>query len=81
MLELWGWELRTGERFEALAHPRGTFELITVTKGTLSLEVFDVAHDIEAGGSALARIDVSHAYACAGRGVVHFTMAIADWGR
>src|SRR4029079_18767590 len=37
MLELWSWELRPGERYEAPAHPEGTEELIHVVRGRLSL--------------------------------------------
>src|SRR3954464_15438323 len=37
MLELWSWELRPGERYEAPAHPQGTQELLHVTSGRLAL--------------------------------------------
>src|SRR5262245_63777834 len=33
MLELWGWELRPGDRYDAIAHPPGTVELVHVTQG------------------------------------------------
>ena len=39
MLEMWQWELKPGERFEASRHGRGTRELIHVTSGRLFLEV------------------------------------------
>jgi transcriptional regulator with XRE-family HTH domain len=39
MLELWTWELRPGERYDAVAHPDGTQELLHVTHGRLALIV------------------------------------------
>src|SRR5947208_15218650 len=36
MLELWSWELRPGERYEAPAHPEGTQELLHVTSRRLT---------------------------------------------
>ena len=39
MLEMWQWELKPGERFDASRHGRGTRELIHVTSGRLFLEV------------------------------------------
>ncbi|WP_246088651.1 helix-turn-helix domain-containing protein [Phreatobacter stygius] len=79
MLELWTWEIQPGERYEAQAHPADTQELIHVTDGTLALEVDGTIHLVEPGGSAFARTDRSHAYACAGPEPVRFTMAVAEW--
>jgi len=79
MLELWSWELRPGERYDAPAHPQGTEELIHVVRGRLSLAFGDVRYAIESGGSAVAHTDRPHAYACDGRKPVHFTMVVAEW--
>ncbi|MBN8944477.1 MAG: helix-turn-helix transcriptional regulator [Rhizobiales bacterium] len=78
MLELWHWELRPGERYEAQPHPAGTRELIHVTQGLLALEVDGTTYRIEAGGSAFACTDRPHAYGCAGPDAVRFTMAVAE---
>src|SRR5262245_28456123 len=78
MLELWTWELRPGERYEAPAHPRGTEELIHVTHGRLALAFGDVSYLIQTGGSASAHTDRPHAYACDGRTAVRFTMVVAE---
>jgi transcriptional regulator with XRE-family HTH domain len=78
MLELWSWELRPGERYEAPAHPKGTQELIHVTHGTLALAFGDVTYVIQTGGSASAHTDRPHAYACDGRIAVRFTMVVAE---
>jgi len=79
MLELWSWELKPGERYEAQAHPHGTEELIHVVRGRLALAFADVSYVVETGGSAVAHTDRPHAYACDGRKPVHFTMVVAEW--
>lgn len=79
MLELWRWELRPGERYNAPAHPEGTQELLHVVRGRLALAFGEVSYIIETGGSAAARTDRPHAYACEGRRAVQFTMVVAEW--
>lgn len=79
MLELWSWELRPGERYDAPAHPEGTQELIHVAQGRLTLVFGEVGYLIDAGGSAVAHTDRPHAYACEGTKPVRFTMVVAEW--
>ena len=79
MLELWSWELRRGERYDAPAHPQGTEELIHVIRGRLALVFGEVSYVIETGGSAVAHTDRPHAYACDGKRPVQFTMVVAEW--
>jgi transcriptional regulator with XRE-family HTH domain len=79
MLELWSWTLRPGERYDALAHPEGTQELIHVEQGSLALAFGDVRYVIAAGGSAIAHTDRPHAYAAEGKRPVRFTMVVAEW--
>jgi transcriptional regulator with XRE-family HTH domain len=79
MLELWSWELRPGERYEAQAHPQGTEELLHVMRGRLALAFGDVTYVVERGGSAVAHTDRPHAYSCEGRAAVQFTMVVAEW--
>src|SRR3954453_4820627 len=78
MLELWSWELRPGERYDASAHPAGTEELIHVVTGRLALVFDDVSYVIGSGGSAAARTDRPHAYVCDGKKSVRFTMVVAE---
>ena len=78
MLELWTWELRAGERYEAPAHPVGTQELIHVLGGALTLAFGEVSYVIAKGGSAVARTDRPHAYACDGRRPATFTMVVSE---
>jgi transcriptional regulator with XRE-family HTH domain len=79
MLELWRWELRAGERYDAPAHPPGTQELMHVVRGRLGLVFGEVSYVIETGGSAVAHTDQPHAYACEGRRPVQFMMVVAEW--
>jgi transcriptional regulator with XRE-family HTH domain len=81
MLELWSWELKPGERHDSPAHPEGTQELIHVLKGTLTLAFPSVSYVVEAGAAAVAFTDRRHAYACAGKTPVSFTMVVAEWHR
>jgi len=81
MLELWTWELRPGERYDAQAHPVGTQELIHVESGALTLAFGEVSYVIKQGGSAVAHTDRPHAYACDGKRSTHFTMVVSEWHR
>jgi transcriptional regulator with XRE-family HTH domain len=79
MLELWSWQLRPGERYEAPAHPEGTQELINVVQGKLALGFGGIHYIVDAGGSAVAYTDRPHAYECAGKRATTFTMVVAEW--
>jgi DNA-binding XRE family transcriptional regulator/quercetin dioxygenase-like cupin family protein len=78
MLELWMWELRPGERYDAIAHPAGTQELLHVTHGRLAVTVDAVTYTIAAGRAASARTDRPHGYGCLGGRAVRFTMVVAE---
>ncbi|GLQ88787.1 helix-turn-helix domain-containing protein [Dyella flagellata] len=81
MLEHWMWELHPGERFQAHAHPAGTQELFHVLEGELLLELRGSRFKIGKGSSAHARTDCDHAYACAGKKKLRFTMVVLEPGR
>ncbi len=78
MLELWTWELRPGDRYDAIAHPAGTQELLHVTHGRLALTVGAVTFAIATGRSASALTDRPHSYGCLGGRPVRFTMVVAE---
>jgi transcriptional regulator with XRE-family HTH domain len=78
MLELWAWVLRPGEEYVAVAHPAGTQELLHVARGRLAVTVGGTRAEIAAGRGAVAYSDRPHAYACAGRRPVSFTMVVAE---
>jgi transcriptional regulator with XRE-family HTH domain len=78
MLEMWRWELKPGERFEASRHGRGTRELIHVTSGRLFLEVEGKGTIVGAGATAIALTDRPHAYSNPGKSSVCFFMTVDE---
>jgi transcriptional regulator with XRE-family HTH domain len=78
MLEMWQWELKPGERFEASRHGRGTRELIHVTSGKLFLEVEGQGTIVALGATAVAKTDRPHGYANLGKSPVHFVMTVHE---
>jgi transcriptional regulator with XRE-family HTH domain len=78
MLEMWQWELKPRERFDASRHGRGTRELIHVTSGRLLLEVEGTGTIIAAGASAIALTDRPHAYSNPGKSSVRFFMTVDE---
>lgn len=78
MLEVWQWELKPGERYEAARHGRGTRELIHVTSGKLLIDVERQTTLIAAGATAIARTDRPHAYANPGKTAVRFFMTVHE---
>ena len=78
MVELWRWEMYPGESFSSQGHPQGTLELFHVEKGTLKCVVGETELLIPAGSSAVAKTDVAHTYANAGRTKLVFTMSVTE---
>ena len=78
MLEMWQWELKPGERFDASRHGRGTRELIHVTSGRLFLEVEGRGTIVGSGTTAIAQTDRPHAYSNPGKSSVRFFMTVDE---
>jgi transcriptional regulator with XRE-family HTH domain len=78
MLEMWQWELKPGERFEAGRHGRGTREIIHVSSGKLFLEIEGLGAIVAAGATAMAQTDRPHAYANHGKSPVRFIMTVHE---
>lgn len=78
MLEMWQWELKPGERFEANSHGRGTRELIHVTSGKLFLEVEGQGTIVAVGATAVALTDRPHSYANLSKSPVRFVMTVHE---
>lgn len=76
-LELWEWRLMPGEGNSSDAHPQGTWEILHVTAGTLTLTVDGVAHQVAAGASAVFAADAAHAYRNEHGEPADFTMAVS----
>ncbi len=78
MIELWRWEMFADEAFSSPGHPQGTFELLHVEEGTLTLILGDRELSVAAGSSAVARTDVAHAYENRRGERLVFTMTVAE---
>lgn len=81
MIELWQWVMHPGERFTSPGHPAGTFELLHVTEGGLTLTVEETVTQVTAGASAVAKTEAAHGYANEGENVLRFTMTVAEFHR
>ena len=78
MTELWMWEMQPGEKFSSPGHPSGTFELLYVEAGTLTLGVKDVLFQVITGYSATARTDAPHFYENQGESILKFIMTVNE---
>lgn len=81
MIELWQWEMHPGETFTSPGHPAGTFELLHVNEGMLTLTVDETVVQVNAGASAVAKTEAAHGYANEGEKVLRFTMTVAEFHR
>ncbi len=81
MIELWRWEMYPGERFTSPGHPAGTFELLHVDSGILTLKVDETLTQVAAGASAVAKTAAAHSYANEGDSLLRFTMTVAEFHR
>ena len=81
MIELWEWEMHPGEYFTSTGHPAGTFELLHVNEGVLTLTVDETDTQLNAGASAVAKTEAAHGYANEGESVLRFTMTVAEFHR
>ncbi|POU71718.1 XRE family transcriptional regulator [Leclercia sp. LSNIH6] len=81
MIELWRWEMQPGECFTSPGHPAGTFELLHVEAGVLTLKVKESVTQVVAGASAVAKTEAAHSYGNEGANVLRFTMTVAEFHR
>lgn len=81
MIELWRWEMQPGESFSSPGHPAGTFELLHVEAGVLTLKVEENVTQVIAGASAVAKTEATHSYANHGESMLQFTMTVAEFHR
>jgi transcriptional regulator with XRE-family HTH domain len=77
-LELWSWTLRPGESHQSEPHRAGCVELLTVTTGTLQLDVGSERFTLTDGDSAWFDADDAHAYRNPTRSTTDFTLAVLE---
>lgn len=78
MLELWDWTLEPGEAYASEPHRPGTWELLHVLSGKLTLTIDGETQHLRARDAASIVADVAHEYANAGRRPVRFTMTVLE---
>jgi transcriptional regulator with XRE-family HTH domain len=77
-LELWSWTLGPGESHESEAHRAGCVELLTVTTGTLHLDLGGDNFALTSGDSAWFEATDAHAYRNPTRSTTEFTLAVFE---
>ncbi|MET9857311.1 XRE family transcriptional regulator [Streptomyces sp. NPDC006450] len=76
-VEMWTYRLEPGEGTASDPHPPGTFEMLHVTVGELTLVVADETYAVPAGGAVSFEADAPHAYRNEGPGPMEMTMAVS----
>ncbi|MGW1030185.1 helix-turn-helix domain-containing protein [Streptomyces sp. NPDC002577] len=76
-LEMWQWRLMPGEGSNSDPHPAGTFELIHVTAGELTLVVDGTEYRVPAGTSASYEAGTAHGYRNDGDEPLEMTMTVS----
>lgn len=76
-VEMWTYRLEPGEGTASDPHPPGTFEMLHVTVGELTLVVADEAYAVPAGGAVSFEADAPHAYRNEGPGPMEMTLAVS----
>ncbi len=73
-VELWGWVMAPGDRFDGSAHPRGTKETIRLHAGTLEVTVGGRHCPMEAGDVLVFEAHQAHSYGNPGTTPAEFSM-------
>ena len=76
-IELWSWTLKPGEVYESKPHRPGSVELLSVTAGTLDLDVGRETISLSAGDSAWFDAATAHAYRNPKRSTTRFIMVFS----
>lgn len=76
-VEMWTYRLEPGDGTASDPHPAGTFEMLHVTRGELTLEVDGEPYAVPAGGAVSFEADRPHAYRNEGPGPMEMTMAVS----
>ena len=79
-VELWDWVLGPGDRHAGDAHTPGTWELLHVLDGELTVEVADRTLSLRAGDAASFPGDAPHAYVNGTTVPARFSLAVIDPG-
>lgn len=76
-LELWSWHLMPGDSSASDPHPAGTYEIVHVTAGELTLVVDGEEFRVPAGASATYEANGAHTYRNDGGEPMEMTMVVS----
>ncbi|MDO0916816.1 XRE family transcriptional regulator [Streptomyces sp. DT2A-34] len=76
-LEMWEWRMMPGESSSSDPHPAGTFEIVHVTTGELTLTVEDAEYRVPAGASATFEANAPHTYGNQGEVSAEWVLAVS----
>ncbi|KUL20963.1 helix-turn-helix domain-containing protein [Streptomyces regalis] len=76
-LEMWEWRLMPGESSSSDPHPAGTFEIVHVTVGELTLTVEGAEYRVPAGASATFEANAPHTYGNQGDVPTEWVLAVS----
>jgi quercetin dioxygenase-like cupin family protein len=77
-VELWSWTLAPGDRPISDAHRPGSGELLTVTAGTVALDVGRHRVEVPTGDSARLDATLPHGYANLAAATATFTLVVLE---
>ncbi|MFF4322722.1 helix-turn-helix domain-containing protein [Streptomyces sp. NPDC001568] len=76
-VEMWTYRLEAGDGTASDPHPAGTFEMLHVTAGELTLVIAEERYAVPAGGAVSFEANVPHAYRNEGAAPMEMTMAVS----
>ncbi|MQS05641.1 helix-turn-helix domain-containing protein [Streptomyces alkaliphilus] len=75
-IEMWDWRLAAGDRYSGEAHAAGSWEIVYVLRGQLSLDVEGQSVVLHHGDAAVFAADREHSYGNQSNERLHFMMAV-----
>ncbi len=80
VVELWEWTLEPGDRHASEDHSPGTWELLQVLDGAITVTVGEETVRLEPGDAMSFPGDTRHAYENEGDVPAHFTLCVYEPG-
>ena len=78
LMEVWDWDLVSGEWYDGIAHPTGTREILYILEGELTLSAGGVQHTAAVTDVLVFQADRPHRYANESTSRLRFLMVVAE---
>jgi transcriptional regulator with XRE-family HTH domain len=78
LMEVWDWDLVSGEWYDGIAHPTGTREILYILEGELTLSAGGVQHKAAVTDVLVFQADRPHRYANESTSRLRFLMVVAE---